>query len=42
LKESLGNVRTEAADMAALEASMATIAENVPPTALVLSQARGG
>ena len=31
LKESLGNVRTGAADMAALEASMATIAENIPP-----------
>ena len=36
LKESLGNVRTGAADMAALEASIATIAENVPPNALVL------
>jgi nucleotide sugar dehydrogenase len=36
LKESLGNVRTGAAEMAALEASMATIAENIPPTALVL------
>ena len=36
LKESLGNVRTGSADMAALEASMATIAENIPPTALVL------
>jgi UDP-N-acetyl-D-glucosamine dehydrogenase len=36
LKESLGNVRTGAAEMAALEASMATIAENVPPSALVL------
>ena len=36
LKESLGNVRTGAADMAALEASMARIAEQVPPTALVL------
>jgi len=36
LKESLGNVRTGAADMAALEASMATIAENIPPGALVL------
>jgi nucleotide sugar dehydrogenase len=36
LKESLGNVRTGSAEMAALEASMATIAENVPATALVL------
>lgn len=36
LKASLGNVRTGAADMAALEASMATIAEQIPPTALVL------
>ena len=36
LKESLGNVRTGSAEMAALEASMATIAENIPPTALVL------
>ena len=36
LKESLGNVRTGAAEMAALEASIATIAENIPPTALVL------
>ena len=36
LKESLGNVRTGAADMVALEASMATIAENIPPAALVL------
>lgn len=36
LKESLGNVRTGAAEMAALEASMATIAENIPPSALVL------
>ncbi len=36
LKESLGNVRTGAADMAALEASMGTIAENIPPSALVL------
>jgi nucleotide sugar dehydrogenase len=36
LKESLGNVRTGAAEMAALEASMATIAENIPPAALVL------
>jgi nucleotide sugar dehydrogenase len=36
LKESLGNVRTGSAEMAALEASLATIAENIPPTALVL------
>lgn len=36
LKESLGNVRTGSTEMAALEASMATIAENIPPGALVL------
>lgn len=36
LKESLGNVRTGSADMAALEASMANIAEHIPPQALVL------
>jgi nucleotide sugar dehydrogenase len=36
LKESLGDVRTGAAEMAALEASMATIAENIPAAALVL------
>jgi nucleotide sugar dehydrogenase len=36
LKESLGDVRTGAADMAALEASMATIAEHIPAEALVL------
>jgi UDP-N-acetyl-D-glucosamine dehydrogenase len=36
LKESLGNVRTGSADMAALEASMARIAQHIPPTALVL------
>jgi UDP-N-acetyl-D-glucosamine dehydrogenase len=36
LKESLGNVRTGAADMAALEASLATIAERIPAQALVL------
>ena len=36
LKESLGNVRTGAAEMAALEASLATVAENIPPKALVL------
>ena len=35
-KASLGNVRTGAADMAALEASLATIAEQIPPEALVL------
>src|SRR5512138_512970 len=36
LKEDLGQVRTGAADMAALEDSMATIAQNIPPQALVL------
>jgi nucleotide sugar dehydrogenase len=36
LKESLGNVRTGAADMAALEESMGTIAEHIPANALVL------
>lgn len=36
LKESLGNVRNGSADMAALEASLATIAENIPANALVL------
>jgi nucleotide sugar dehydrogenase len=36
LKESLGNVRTGQADMAALEASLAVIAEHIPPSALVL------
>lgn len=36
LKESLGNVRTGAADMAALEASLGTIAEHIPAKALVL------
>ncbi len=36
LKEALGNVRTGAAHMAALEASIATIAEHIPPAALVL------
>ncbi len=36
LKESLGNVRTGSAEMAALEASLATIAANVPAEALVL------
>jgi UDP-N-acetyl-D-glucosamine dehydrogenase len=36
LKESLGNVRTGAADMEALEASIATIAEHISPEALVL------
>jgi nucleotide sugar dehydrogenase len=36
LKASLGDVRTGTADMAALEASMATIADQIPPTALVL------
>lgn len=36
LKESLGNVRTGAAEMAALEASIATIAENIRGDTLVL------
>jgi nucleotide sugar dehydrogenase len=36
LKESLGNVRTGSADMVALEASMAKIAEYISPQALVL------
>lgn len=36
LKESLGDVRTGAADMAALEASMGRIAQHIAPTALVL------
>ena len=36
LKESLGNVRTGAADMEALEASMATVAQRIRPDALVL------
>jgi nucleotide sugar dehydrogenase len=36
LKESLGNVRTGAADMEALESSLGTIAEHIPPEALVL------
>lgn len=36
LKESLGNVRTGSADMIALEHSMARIAENIPPHALIL------
>jgi nucleotide sugar dehydrogenase len=36
LKESLGNVRTGAADMDALESSLAKIAENIPEKALVL------
>ncbi|HNQ89541.1 MAG TPA: nucleotide sugar dehydrogenase [Verrucomicrobiota bacterium] len=36
LKESLGNVRTGSADMEALEASIATIAEHIRPEALVL------
>src|SRR5256886_6975579 len=39
LKESLGNVRTGSAEMGALEASLATIAENIPPAALVLIEA---
>lgn len=36
LKESLGNVRNGAADMRALEGSLATIAEQIPADALVL------
>jgi nucleotide sugar dehydrogenase len=36
LKESLGNVRTGAADMEALEASLGTIAEHIGPDTLVL------
>ena len=36
LKEDLGNVRTGQTDMAALEASLALIAEHIPPDALVL------
>jgi nucleotide sugar dehydrogenase len=36
LKESLGNVRTGTTQMTALEASIATIAEHIPPAALVL------
>ncbi len=36
LKESLGEVRTGSADMVALEQSMARIAENIPPQALIL------
>jgi nucleotide sugar dehydrogenase len=36
LKESLGDVRTGAADMVALEQSMARIAENIPAHALIL------
>jgi len=36
LKESLGDLKTGAADMAALEKSLHTIAERIPPTALVL------
>jgi len=36
LKEELGNCSSGAADMAALEASMETIADNIPPKALVL------
>ncbi|MDI6773921.1 MAG: UDP binding domain-containing protein [Verrucomicrobiota bacterium] len=36
LKESLGNCRTGAADMEALEESLGIIAERIPPSALVL------
>lgn len=35
-KQDLGNMRTGETDMAALEASMKTIGENIPPAALVL------
>lgn len=35
-KKDLGNMRTGETDMAALEASMKTIGENIPPQALVL------
>lgn len=35
-KQDLGNMRTGETDMAALEASMKTIGENIPPNALVL------
>jgi nucleotide sugar dehydrogenase len=35
-KQDLGNMRTGETDMAALEASMKTIGENIPPEALVL------
>lgn len=36
IKEELGNVRNGETDMAALEASLAVIAEHIPPKALVL------
>jgi nucleotide sugar dehydrogenase len=36
IKEELGNVRNGQTDMAALEASLAVIAEHIPPDALVL------
>jgi UDP-N-acetyl-D-glucosamine dehydrogenase len=36
IKEELGNVRSGQTDMAALEASLGVIAENIPPSALVL------
>lgn len=36
IKEELGNVRNGQTDMAALEASLAVIAEHIPPEALVL------
>ncbi|MEZ5197598.1 MAG: hypothetical protein R2764_14750 [Bacteroidales bacterium] len=35
-KQDLGNMRTGETDMAALEASMKTIGENIPPHALTL------
>jgi nucleotide sugar dehydrogenase len=36
IKEDLGNVRNGQTDMAALESSLGVIAENIPPSALVL------
>jgi UDP-N-acetyl-D-glucosamine dehydrogenase len=36
IKEDLGNVRNGEADMAALESSLGVLAENIPPSALVL------
>jgi UDP-N-acetyl-D-glucosamine dehydrogenase len=36
IKEDFGNVRNGEADMAALESSLGVIAENIPPSALVL------
>jgi UDP-N-acetyl-D-glucosamine dehydrogenase len=40
LKEDLGNVRSGQTEMAALEASIAIIAEHIPPDALILSKQR--